>query len=170
MRGELTGFSLTHGQVFVTARSSIHDTKTKYPTMEGQIRVNVDEASDSPSAEIRVDMRDFDAGDWLKNRKLRSDLQPEKHPTALFRLTALEGVTPRQDGKLEATAVGILSWRGREVPIRARGHGRIERQSIEAQAEFELDVRTLGVEPPKLLMFKVESTVLVQVELRARAQ
>ena len=42
-------------------------------------------------------------------------------------------------------------------------------QKIEAVAEFELNVRKLGVEPPKILMFKVEEVVLVKVELTANA-
>ena len=36
-----------------------------------------------------------------------------------------------------------------------------------AEAAFELDVTTLGVKPPRILIFKVENIVRVEVKLTA---
>ena len=51
----------------------------------------------------------------------------------------------------------------------AKGHASLSSSAIEAVASFELDVRDVGVKPPKILMFKVEEVVSVKVELRATA-
>jgi hypothetical protein len=115
-------------------------------------------------------MRDLDAGDRLKNWKLRSDLEPDKHPFAVFRLRALEGVVAAGESRWRAVAAGAIEWRGRSAPIRAEGTGLITPARLEAEATFELDVRVLGVTPPKVLMFKVEPEVQVTVRLEATAR
>jgi polyisoprenoid-binding protein YceI len=169
VRGGVTRYAVTGGRVHVTARSSIHDTRTIWSKLEGTVEVDPADPGAGAAANVRVDMRAYDAGDRLKNWKLRSDLQPDEHPTATFRLERLDEVRAAGEGRFEAIAVGILSWRGREVPVRAPGSGRLGPEAIEAEATFELDVTGLGVQPPKILMFKVEPVVSVQVRLEARA-
>jgi polyisoprenoid-binding protein YceI len=154
-------------KVVVKARSSIHDTKAKYDKLSGTIdadRANLNGAT----ASIKLDMTSFDAGDFLKNRKLRKDLDVKKHPEAAFELTGLENVEDK-DGSVAATAMGILYWRGHEAEVRATGTASITDSSITADATFELNVRDLGVTPPKILMIKVEDIVTVDVSLVARA-
>lgn len=153
----------------VTARSSIHDTTCVWSKLEGSIEVDPADPGAGAVAELRVDMRVFDAGDRLKNWKLKGDLEPDKHPTAVFRLARLADVRPGAAGDLQAAAAGALSWRGRTTQITAPGSGHLDPTSLSADATFELDVRTLGVTPPKILMFKVESVVLIKVSLRAQA-
>ena len=165
MPGRLT-FVIEKGQVVVTARSSIHDTKTIWPRLSGTIAVDPAAPEAGASVEVEVDMREFDAGDRLRNWKLRSDLDPENHPTATFRLTRLE-VTGAQP--LSAAAFGVLAWRGREVELRAVGDGTIGEDALSARARFELDVRSLGVEPPKIFFLRVENVVKVEVTVSARA-
>lgn len=155
-------------RVVVTARSSVHDTETVWSSMSGHIEVDPEDLEAGADAEISVDMAKFDAGDWLKNRKLKKDLDVARHPTALFRLTGLSGIEDQGD-KTAASATGKLSWRGHEVEIEASGSAKIDSSSIEATARFEFDVREVGVKPPKILMLKVEEIVSVVVELRARA-
>jgi len=155
----------------VAARSSIHDTKTRWESLGGSIEASVD-ALESATASFTVDMTEFDAGDWLKNRKLRKDLDVKNHPTAEFVLTELKNVTRDPEdanSKFRATAVGTIRWRGRETTVEAIGSGVVTDEKIEATATFDLDVTTLGVKPPKILMFKVEDVVCVEVTLVAHA-
>jgi polyisoprenoid-binding protein YceI len=161
-------FKIQRGLVEVKARSSIHDTNTRYPKLEGQIDFDAD-APAGARAELAVDMRVYDTGDRLKNWKLKSDLDPESHPSATFTLSRLEAVSEEAAGKFVATGVGQLRWRGKSVDLKVKGRATVDRQTIEATASFELDVKLLGVAPPKFLMFKVEDVVQVQVSLRALA-
>jgi polyisoprenoid-binding protein YceI len=157
-------YAIESGQIVVTARSSIHDTRTIWSRLSGTIAVDPAAPQAGASAEVAVDMRAFDAGDRLKNWKLRSDLDPDRHPTATFRLDRLEvnGAEP-----LAAAASGVLAWRGREVEIRASGDGTISADALRARARFDLDVRSLGVEPPKIFFLKVDHVVRVEVTLSA---
>jgi polyisoprenoid-binding protein YceI len=158
-------YAIESGRVVVTARSAIHDTRTVWSKVSGTVEVDPDDPGAGAAANVTVDMRDFDAGDRLKNWKLKSDLDPDRWPTATFRLTGLvvEGREP-----LRATATGTLAWHGRETPVRASGEGRLTPDAVSASATFDLDVRTLGIEPPKILFLKVESIVRVEVTLSAR--
>jgi polyisoprenoid-binding protein YceI len=157
-------------QVVVCARSSLHDTRSTWSRVSGEIEADPAAlAAGGARAAIAVDMTTFDAGDWLRNRKLRADLDVARHPTATFELTALREVEPRPDGSFAAVAEGTLRWRGHTVTLAAAGSGRLGADALDAEARFELDVRTLGVTPPRFLMLKVEDVVAVEVRLHARA-
>lgn len=153
-------------RVIVTARSNVHDTEAKWDKMSGHIEVDPAAVADGATAAIDVDMTSFDAGDWLKNRKLKKDLDVAKHPTASFELTELSDLK-EQDDRTIAQASGVIRWRGREATIAATGHATVGDREISARASFDLNVRDLGVTPPKILMLKVEEIVSITVELTA---
>jgi polyisoprenoid-binding protein YceI len=161
-------YNVQRGLVEVKARSAIHDTMTKWTKVTGTVSFDADDPA-AALAEIEVDMRSFDAGDRFKNWKLKSDLDPDAHPTARFVLSRLDEVREELAGRFVATGVGQLRWRGKSVDIKVRGKAAVDRKTIEATATFELDVKTLGVAPPRFLMFKVEDVVAVEVTLRALA-
>jgi polyisoprenoid-binding protein YceI len=165
---ELVRYRIERGRVVVMARSSIHDTRTVWSALGGSAEADPAELTASARLEVEVDMTSFDAGDFLKNRKLRKDLELERHPTARFTLTGLEAVAAAADG-FTATARGTLAWRGRSLELAAAGRGRIDRAGFTATARFELDVTRLGVTPPRFFVFKVEDVVAVEIELSGRA-
>lgn len=166
MSGGLIRYLVKTGRVVVTARSSVHDTRTVFGKVGGTIHVDPAHPAKESAAELSVDMRAFDAGDRLKNWKLGSDLKPDLYPTATFRLTRLEDVR-HVGGNFEATAIGVLAWRTRQVEVQARGQATLGERALEASCRFELNVRDLGIEPPKILMLKVEEVVGVEVTLSA---
>ncbi len=155
-------------RVVVRARSSIHDTDTVWDALSGTVTADPADLARA-EVELAVDMSRYDAGDFLKNRKLKKDLGVEKYPTARFRLAALREVAEAAPGKFTARAEGTIEWRTRTVSIAASGEGTLDAGELRAVARFELDVRGFGVEPPRFLMFKVENVVAVEVTLIARA-
>jgi polyisoprenoid-binding protein YceI len=153
--------------VVVEARSSIHDSRTRWSGVAGTIEADPADLAGATAA-LTVDMTRHDAGDFLRNRKLRKDLHVDRYPTARFRLVRLRDVTRREGDAFAATADGVIAWHDREVEVAAAGEGTVTADRIAATARFELDVRSLGVEPPRFLMFKVEDVVAVTVTLLAR--
>ena len=150
----------------VTARSSIHDTKTVWDRVTGSVDADAATLETvGATAEFVVDMNHFDAGDWLKNRKLRNDFDLENHARAVFTLTAISDV--KRDGdRFTAKADGVLHWRGRDVKLTLLGNGSLSATTLAAEAKFTLDIRDLGLTAPKVLMFKVQDVVEVTVTLR----
>jgi polyisoprenoid-binding protein YceI len=162
-------YRVTAGTLTVQARSRIHDTNTVWNRITGDITADPDALADvgpeGTRARFEVDMTSFDAGDFLKNRKLRKDFDLQGHPTARFTLTALEGVV-RTGATFSATARGTLAWRGKQVELVLAGRGTLDTMGVSATATFELDIRRLGLSAPRFLMFKVEDEVTVAVEIR----
>jgi polyisoprenoid-binding protein YceI len=157
-------YAVTSGKLTVKARSSVHDTTTVWDKVTGDVDADPD-AIESAQATFRVDMTSFDAGDWLKNRKLRKDFAMDDHPRATFELAKVSEVV-RDGAKFTATAEGVLRWRGKEVVLVLAGRGTLDAACVSATATFELDIKRLGLAAPKLFLFKVEDEVSVEVSVR----
>jgi polyisoprenoid-binding protein YceI len=159
-------YRITAGTLTVQARSRVHNTTAVWNQVTGEVTADpATLATAGATARFEVDMTAFDAGDFLKNRKLRSDFDLASHPVARFELTAVRGVVPAGSA-FTATAIGVLDWRGRRVALELAGRGTLDGATLSAQATFELDIRTLGLSAPRFLMFKVEDEVTVAVEIR----
>ena len=157
----------SRSRVLVTARSSVHDTETEWAEVSGFIEVDPLDPNAGASAEIEVNMASFDAGDWLKNRKLRKDMDFDKHPLATMKIEKLENVQ-RDGAKVSATLHGALAWRGKEIAVVVTGSGTLDDKELRAQGNFDINVTKLGITPPKVLMIKVEDVVSCKVDVVAR--
>jgi len=162
-------YRVTAGRLTVQARSRVHDTTTVWNKVSGEIDADPDTlASAGATARFEVDMTAFDAGDFLRNRKLRKDFDLAAHPTARFELRAVRSVV-RDGATFTATAEGVLDWRGHRIELVLAGRGRLDGMGVDASATFELDIRTLGLSAPRFLMFKMEDEVTVAATIRGSA-
>ena len=157
-------YAVAGGTLTVKAHSSVHDTTTVWDKIAGDVDADPDHI-DQAKATFTVDMTKFDAGDFLKNRKLRKDFALEDHPTATFTLERVSEVI-RDGAKFTAKAEGTLRWRGKDVVLALAGQGTLDDARLEATATFELDIRKLGLAAPRFFMFKMEDEVTVQVSVR----
>lgn len=156
-------YRVSSGKLTVKARSRVHDTTTVWDKVTGDVEADADTlATAGATATFAVDMTSFDAGDWLKNRKLKSDFEMDKHPRATFELRSVKDVV-RDGAKFTATAEGVLRWRGKEVVLTLAGRGTLDPMRVEASATFELDIKRLGLSAPRFLMIKMEDEVSVDV-------
>ncbi|HEU4612499.1 MAG TPA: YceI family protein, partial [Kofleriaceae bacterium] len=130
----------------------------------GDVDASAD-AIEAAKATFTVDMTKFDAGDFLKNRKLRKDYDMDAHPTATFTLTRVSEVV-RDGAKFTAKAEGTLDWRGKQISLVLSGQGTLDDKRVEARGTFELDIRKLGLSAPRFFMFKMEDEVTVDVSVR----
>lgn len=157
-------YSISSGKLTVKARSSVHDTTTVWDKISGDVEADPN-AIENAKATFTVDMTKFDAGDFLKNRKLRKDFDMEGNPTATFILERVSDV--KRDGdKFTAKAEGRLEWRGKSVVLTLSGQGTLDRDRVDAKGSFELDIKKLGLSAPKFFMFKMEDEVTVEVNVR----
>ncbi len=156
-------YRVSSGKLTVKARSRVHDTTTVWDKVSGDVEADADTlATAGATATFAVDMTSFDAGDWLKNRKLKSDFEMDKHPQATFELRSVKDVV-RDGAKFTANAEGVLRWRGKEVVLTLAGRGTLDSMRVEASATFDLDIRALGLSAPRFLMIKMSDEVSVDV-------
>lgn len=155
-------------KLLVTARSSVHDTEIAWTGITGTVDATAGDDAANMKAAVDVDMTTADAGDWLKNRKMKKDMQFDKHPKANFTLDGVDDLA--QDGeRMTATIHGTLSWRGKSVSVSAKGEGTLGASELTARGTFDIDMTKLGITPPKVLMIKVEDVVNCLIDLRATA-
>jgi len=103
-RGLAVKVSGHDGKLTVRARSRIHERPPVWDRISGDVEADPDTlATAGAAATFRVDMTAFDAGDWLRNRKLRKDFDLDGHPAATFELQALRDVQ-RDGAAFTATA------------------------------------------------------------------
>ena len=157
-------YEIGAGKLTVKARSSVHDTTTVWDKITGTVDADAN-AIEQAKATFSVDMTKFDAGDFLKNRKLRKDFDMDGNPTATFTLTRVSDVV-RDGSKFTAKAEGTLAWRGKQVVLTLSGQGTLDEKQVEAKGSFELDIRKLGLSAPRFFMFKMEDEVTVEVTVR----
>jgi polyisoprenoid-binding protein YceI len=158
-------FKITSGKLEVQARSRVHDTTTVWSKVTGEVDADPDTlATAGARGSFAVDMTAFDAGDWLKNRKLKKDFDLDHHPSATFELARVSDVV-RDGATFEAKATGLLRWRGKELELAITGKGALDRTRLEAHATFQLDIRQLGLSAPRFFVFKMEDEVTVAVTL-----
>ena len=163
-------YRVTSGKLSVKARSKIHDTTTVWDKISGTVEADADTlATAGAIAKFDVDMTSFDAGDFIKNRKLRKDFDMDGNPRASFELTAVRDVV-RDGPTFKATADGVLRWRGKEVLVSLQGSGKLDGVSVEATGTFELDIKKLGLSAPRFLMIKMADEVTVDVTVRGTVQ
>src|SRR5690606_13688149 len=126
---------IERGRVLVTARSSIHDARTERSVVTGIAEVVPAEVAVDPRLAVEVDMTRFDAGDLLRNRKVRKDREVDRHHLARVTLGGLEEVTTTADG-FAARVRGHLAWHDRSIEVVARGNGRLDGHGFQASATF----------------------------------
>ncbi|HEU0032448.1 MAG TPA: YceI family protein [Kofleriaceae bacterium] len=158
------------GKLTVKARSRVHDTVTTWDQITGDVDADPDTLPTAGAkASFTVDMTAFDAGDWLKNRKLRKDFQMDAHPRATFELRSVRDVV-RDGPTFRANAEGVLRWRGKELVVVLAGQGKLDAVGVEATATFDLDITKLGLAAPKFLMIKMDDVVAIEVTIRGGVQ
>ena len=159
-------YRLQRGTVTVTARTSVHDTTTRFSRLAGTIDFDADDPA-AARAELAIDMRAFDAGDGFKNWKLKDVIDADAHPTATFTLARFDEIREATAGRWTATALGQVRWRGHQPMVKVKGQASVDRRTIDARASFDLDLRELGMTPPRFLLVAVDDIVSVQVSLFA---
>ncbi len=150
-------------------RSNVHDFQVVWHQLRGDIVVDPSALANGAEVSIEVDMNDFDAGDRLRNRKLRSDLELDKNPRAWLDQVTIKEIVQAADGEFEGAIAARLRYRGCESAVVVWGQGKIDAQSISLTCEMSLRMQELGIVAPRFLMFRVADEVRLNAAIQALA-
>ena len=150
--------------VAVQARSNVHPIRLRAVGPEGHL----DLATAAPSGRLSLRVEQLRGSNALEDAELRRLVDARNHPTIEGRLTAVEAIGPgayRLGGEVTfrwvtVAAAGDVSFDALEGP----GGGGEGEAVVRGSAEF--DVRDFGMEPPRVLLLRVEPVVTVAVDLR----
>jgi len=158
-------------RVWTDARSNVHPIHSNTSGLEGWMdltfaktgRIDLRRAA---AGELSLPVKRLRSGNPLQDRELHRRLDARRHPTIEGVLTSIEaGTEPgryRVSGEL--TFLGVTRSHADEMTFRLDDDG-----TLRAEGESTFDVRDFGLEPPRILVLRVEPEVRVRIALVATA-
>ena len=156
--------------VNIDARSSLHPIKSHMTGLEGFVELEVQGGGKinltvPPAGELSFPVERLRTGNPLEDRELRKRVDARRFPTISGRLTELKPTG--RDGRYlvrgDLTFLGVTRSYEDEMNIAP-----VDDDTIRLTGQSRFDVRDFGLEPPRILMLKVEPEVDVSVELLAK--
>lgn len=156
-------------QVWIEAKSNVHPIHSHTDGVEGFIELSFDsegrvDSGGTPAGKLSLAVSRLSSGNRMEDRELQKRVEARKFPS-------IEGVLD----KLEASGdngsyqvCGEISFKG--VSHRYEDHMTIDsvgEDTVKLAGASNFDIRDFGMEPPKILMLKVDPEVNVRVELVA---
>lgn len=155
-------------RVWIEARSSLHPIHTETDGLEGWVDLEVRtggrvDLGVAPSAHLELPVAQLSSGNVFEDRELRRRIDARRFPTIAGDLTVMTATD--EDGRYRVE--GDLTFRG--VTRRYADEMTLEAQDghVIMAGEKTFDVRDFGLEPPRILLLKVEPDVRVKVAIVA---
>lgn len=155
--------------MWIEATSSLHPIRSETAGLEGFIDVDIDgdgrvDVDAEPKGELSFAVDRLTSGNPLEDRELRRRIDSRRFPRIDGRLVEL-----RRTGEAGRYLVrGDLTFRGvtrsYEDELRI---DRVDDQTLEVEGESTFDIRDFGMEPPRILIFRVHPEVTVRVAVVA---
>lgn len=156
-------------RVWIDARSSLHPIHSTTDGLEGFIDVDAPDGGEvtlaaPPAGRLSLPISRLSSGNVLEDRELHKRVDAKRYPTIDGVLTSSE----RIDGTSRHRVRGDLAFRG--VSRRCEDELTVEvvdDRTVRLEGQSTFDVRDFGMEPPRILILRVEPEVLVRVEIIA---
>jgi polyisoprenoid-binding protein YceI len=162
----------SRSQVWIDARSNVHPIHSRADGLEGYVELDPDEAghvdpSRGPSGRLSFAVSRLTSGNGLEDRELQKRVDSRRFPTIDGVLTGM--TSSNIDGSYWVS--GDLTFRG--VTKHCEDEMTVDfadADTVTMAGASTFDIREFGMEPPKILMFKVDPTVQVRVEIVAERE
>jgi len=159
-------------RVWIEARSNVHPIHSSTEGLEGYIDIDLDGdgrlAGDAkPEARLSLAVSRLQSGNRLEDRELQKRIDARRYPTIVGTLDQM--VSSGIDGSYvvsgEITFRGVARPHEDRMTLESLDEGRIQ---LAGSSRF--DIRDFGMEPPRVLMLRVEPEVDVRVEIVAEKE
>jgi polyisoprenoid-binding protein YceI len=156
-------------RVWIDARSSVHPIRSSSDGLEGYVRLELDDdgrvdLSVPPEGHLSLEASRLSSGNRLEDREMQKRIDVRRYPRIEGDLREME---PADDQGLYRVS-GDVAFRG--VVRRCTDKmaiSRVDESTIKLAGSSRFDVRDFGLEPPRILMLKVEPEVDIKVEIFA---
>jgi hypothetical protein len=155
--------------VLIDARSSVHPVRAQSRELSGTVTVELDPAGRPElaapyAAHLRLPVESIHSGHSLQDREMYRRLDTRRHPDITVELTEAVAV----DGDRRYRARARIGVRGQVQLVEGEVTVATEGDRLLVEGEKTIDMRIFGMEPPRLLMLKVEPEFLVRVRITAQ--
>ena len=158
-------------RVWIDARSNVHPIHTEAEGLEGWVEFDVDGATinvdQTPRGHLEYPVENLKSGNALEDRELRRRIDSRRYPTIAGDLKGMKHC----DDSSRYLVAGELTFRGvtrtyeDEMTIDV-----LDDHTLCLAGQSTFDIRDFGMEPPRILMLKVQPDVTVRVEIVAEME
>lgn len=158
----------TRSRVWIDARSNVHPIHTEADGLEGWLDLDISRGKvgvgRTPRGHVEFPVDNLKSGNVFEDRELRRRIDSRGHPKISGDLTSMK----RAGAPMRYTVNGNLTFRGVTrnyedvMAVEVSDDGMV---TFTGQSTF--DIRDFGMEPPRILMLKVEPEIAVRVEIIA---
>ena len=155
-------------RVWIEARSTLHPIRAETDGLQGWLDVEVRRSGQvdlrvTPSGHLELAVAQLSSGNALEDRELRRRIDARRFPTIVGDLTVM--AETGEDGRYRVE--GDVTFKG----VTRRYEDEMTVEALDGRlvltGEKTFDVREFGLEPPRILLLKVEPDVRVKVEIVA---
>jgi polyisoprenoid-binding protein YceI len=155
--------------IFFDGRSTLHPIHAGTDGLEGYVELELGPSGEvdvtkAAAGKLSLAVRRLSSGNVLEDRELQRRLDARRYPT-------IEGVIHQMDrfgddGTYrvggEITVRGVVCHHEDQMTIRT-----VDATTIQLSGHSRFDIREFGMEPPRMLMLRVEPDVDIRVEIIA---
>jgi polyisoprenoid-binding protein YceI len=158
--------------VWIDARSNLHPIHSRADGLEGYVDLDSDgkghvDSGGEPGGRLSFAVSRLTSGNGLEDRELQKRVDSRRFPTIDGVLTGM--TSSDVDGSYRVS--GDLTFRGVTKPCEDEMTVEfVGADTVTLAGASTFDIRDFGMEPPKILMFKVDPTVEVRVEIVAERE
>jgi polyisoprenoid-binding protein YceI len=158
-------------RLWIEGRSTMHPIHSTTDGLEGFVELAFDsngevDTTAPSSGKLSLSLERLSSGNRTEDRELFRRIDIRRYPKLEG---ALEGIESAGDGSYKVA--GSITFRG---TVRAHNDlmtiRMLDERSVELTGSSRFDVRDFGMEPPRLLMLRVEPEVEIRVEIRAERE
>lgn len=161
----------TDSPVMLESESNLHPVHIESRQLTGTVEVALDAAgkpdlSTPVQAHLRIPVDSLRSGNGLQDREMQRRLDTRRNPEITVEVTDVTALDA--DGRYHATA--RIAVRGQSELVDGDVAVSIDGDRLVVEGEQTIDMRSFGVQPPRLLVLKVQPEVLVHVRITAQRQ
>jgi polyisoprenoid-binding protein YceI len=156
-------------RVWIDARSNVHPIHSSTDGLEGFVEIamvpegGVD-LSVKPVGQLSLPVSRLSSGNRMEDREMQKRIDAQRYPTITGVLDQME--RSGDDGNYRVS--GDITFRG--VARRYEDEmtvGTVDSRTIQLAGKSRFDIRDFGMQPPRVLILRVEPEVDVRVEILA---
>jgi polyisoprenoid-binding protein YceI len=161
----------TRSRVWIEARSNVHPIHTEATGLEGWLDLDIGDGEvnvDQPVlGHLEFPVENLKSGNSFEDRELKRRIDARRYPSIVGDLKSMK----QTDEPSRYIVGGDLTFRGTtrsyEDEMTAELH---DGRTVTMSGESVFDIRDFGMDPPRILMLKVQPEVTVRVELVAEKE
>jgi polyisoprenoid-binding protein YceI len=159
-------------RVWIDARSNVHPIHSATDGLEGFIEIELDadghvRSEVEAAARLSLAVSRLSSGNRLEDRELQKRIDAKRFPTIQGVLGRLDSTghdgTYRVSGDI--TFLGVARHHEDDITVKA-----IDEQTIRLAGASRFDIRDFGMQPPRVLVLRVEPEVDVRVDILAEKE